>query len=56
MKRLGVSINLLGDSYGAFKRLLEVLEVNVRLFDVNSVFFAPDSDSYSLNFFTYYLE
>jgi len=56
VKRLGVSVNLLGDNYGAFKRLLEVLEANVRLFDVNSVFFAPDSDSYSLNFFTYYLE
>jgi len=55
IKKLNVSVNLIGRGYESLKSFLETTEYNLRLFDVNAVYFSPDSDSYAINFFTYYL-
>jgi len=57
IKKLGVSLNLTGSAnsgYGEIKDFLSLLEYNLRLFDVNAVYFSPDSPNYSINLFTYY--
>ncbi|MFA5021889.1 MAG: type 4a pilus biogenesis protein PilO [Patescibacteria group bacterium] len=57
IKKLSISLNLIGgkgDSYSEIKQFLAALEYNLRLFDVNSVYFSPDSPSYTINIFTYY--
>ncbi|MFA6410909.1 MAG: type 4a pilus biogenesis protein PilO [Candidatus Buchananbacteria bacterium] len=57
IKKLSVSLNLIGgqgNSYNEVKQFLSALEYNLRIFDVNSVYFSPDSPSYTINIFTYY--
>ena len=57
IKRLNVSLNLIGlggDPYAEVKEFLSGLEYNLRLFDINAVYFSPDSPVYSVNLFTYY--
>jgi hypothetical protein len=49
------STNQAGD-YEEIKDFLSDLEYNLRLFDVNSVYFSPDSPNYSVNLFTYYYQ
>ena len=63
LKNLGVTeidvaINLAanpasGDQYGDFKRFLTDLEANLRLMDVTSINYSPESSSYILNVKTY---
>ncbi|MFA6255493.1 MAG: hypothetical protein WC675_05760 [Patescibacteria group bacterium] len=58
IKKLDISLNLIGkeggNNYLAVKEFLTTLESNLRLFDVNSVYFSPTSANYSINLFTYY--
>lgn len=57
IKRLNISLNLIGSEnsgYDEIKEFLSTLEYNLRLFDVNAVYFSPDSPTYSINIFTYY--
>jgi Tfp pilus assembly protein PilO len=55
IKKLNISLNLRGSSYQSLKYLLNAIEYNLRIFDVDAVYFSPDSDKYSVNLFTYYL-
>lgn len=54
IKKLNISLNLIGKDYEALKVLLEAIESNLRLFDVNAIYFNPDSNDYSINLFSYY--
>lgn len=57
-KKLSININLIGGKvtgYENFKSFLSSLEKNLRLFDVEAVYFTPQSAKYSLTLFTYYL-
>lgn len=57
IQKMNISINLIGrgtSSYTEVKNFLSALEYNLRLFDVNAVYFSPDSSEYSINIFTYY--
>jgi len=56
IKRLNISLNLVGGNYLSLKQFLEDVESNLRIFDVNAVYFSPDSENYSVNLFTYYFE
>lgn len=58
IKKLSVNINLVGNKvtgYEAFKSFLSALEQNLRLFDIEAIYFTPQSPKYSLTLFTYYL-
>lgn len=55
--RLTVNVELIGVSgysYEIVKSFLSDIENNLRIFDVNAVYFSPESTNYSLNLFTYY--
>lgn len=54
IRKLNISLNLIGSDYQSLKRLLEAIEYNLRLFDVNAVYFSPGVPRYSINLFTYY--
>ena len=54
IKKLTITINVVGPSYPAFKALLDSVEYNLRLLDVNAVYFSPETNNYSVNLFTYY--
>ena len=57
LQKLTVNVELigtLGNSYPEVKNFLSDLEKNLRIFDVNAVYFSPDSNTYSVNLFTYY--
>lgn len=57
IKTLGISLSLFGgnqNSYTEIKNFIASLETNLRLLDVDSVFFAPDSSSYSIKIIAYY--
>jgi len=54
IRRLNVTMDLFGLGYPNLKRLLQSYEDNLRLFDVNAVYFTPGSPSFAINLFTYY--
>jgi len=57
IKKLNLSISVVGsenNGYEKLKEFLTALEDNLRLFDINAVYFSPDSPAYSLEVFTYY--
>lgn len=57
IKKLNITLELVGDQkqgYLQLKEFLSSLERNLRLFDVNSIYFSPDSANYSINIFAYY--
>ncbi len=58
VKRITVSLDLVGNDavnrYAEVKRFLTDLESNLRLFDINAVYFSPDSPEYSINLTAYY--
>ncbi len=58
ISKLNISLNLIGSgesgNYAELKDFLSALEDNLRLFDVNAVYFTPDSPNYSINIFSYY--
>jgi len=58
VKKLSISVNLMGGKttgYENLKSFLSSLEQNLRLFDVEAVYFTPQSSKYSLTLLTYYL-
>jgi len=61
LKEVNIAVNLAsnpsaGDIYGDFKKFLADLEANIRLMDVVSINFTPESMSYILTIKTYRLE
>ncbi len=58
VKRITVSLDLVGNDavsrYAEVKRFLTDLESNLRLFDIDAVYFSPDSPEYSINLTAYY--
>jgi Tfp pilus assembly protein PilO len=52
--KIGVEISIEGVSYESLKRLLGVIEKNVKLMDVQKIEFNPDSFSAGIDFITYY--
>ena len=60
IKKLSISLNLISSGetgdYDELKEFLTTLEHNLRLFDVNAVYFSPDSPNYTLDIFTYYYQ
>ncbi len=58
IKKLSIKLNLTSTTedgdYNEIKNFLSSLEYNLRLFDVNAVYFSPGSPTYSINLFTYY--
>lgn len=58
LKRLSISLNLISrgeGSYEELKKFLTILESNLRVFDVQAVYFTPKSPNYSLSLITYYI-
>lgn len=59
IKKLNVTLNLMGtqkSDYNEIKDFLSAIENNLRIFDIDAVYFNPDSSGYSINLVTYYLE
>lgn len=60
IKKMNISLTLVGvqksNTYQEIKTFLEDLENNLRLFDVNAVYFDAESTNYTVNLFTYYLD
>ncbi|NUM25534.1 MAG: hypothetical protein HUU49_02800 [Candidatus Buchananbacteria bacterium] len=60
IKKMNISLTLVGvqksNTYGEVKGFLDDLENNLRLFDVNAVYFDSESTDYTVNLFTYYTE
>lgn len=56
IKEIDIAANLAGGEYSDLKNLLNDLESNLRLMDIVSVNYTPDSASYILNIRTYRLE
>ncbi len=54
--KASVSTTIVGVDYAGLKNLLNILENSLRLIDVTSLSFSPQSESVSLNFNTYFLE
>lgn len=57
IKKFTINLSLFTSSdgdYRGLKQFLEEIENNLRLFDVNSVFFDPNSSEYSISLFVYY--
>ncbi|MDP3964773.1 MAG: type 4a pilus biogenesis protein PilO [bacterium] len=50
---MGISVT--DFSYAQFKNLMQSIEQNIRLFDLNTVNYAPGTQSFVLNMTTYYL-
>lgn len=55
LREVQIAINLAGGDYEDFKSLLKDLEVNLRLMDILSISFTPESASYVLTIRTYRL-
>lgn len=55
---IGIVVGVKTESltYGKFKQMLEILEQNIRIFDVTSISYGPDAESFTINMTTYYLE
>lgn len=51
-----ITLNLMGLDYQGFKNLLAIFEHNLRLMDVTTVGWSPDSGSVTLQITTYYIK
>ena len=57
--KLNITVNLVGKTTGGYrivKDYLASVERNLRLFDVNAVYFTPGSPNYTISLFTYYFQ
>ena len=54
IKKLEISINLVGGNYFTLKNFLNDIETNLRLFDVKGIHFSKSLDSFIINLSTYY--
>ncbi len=54
--KLNITLNLMGseNNYLDIKSFLTALESNLRLFDVNAVYFSPGTPTFTVNLTTYY--
>lgn len=58
VKKIGIGLNVAGTGQGSYNQLkafIFALENNLRLFDVQAVYFNPGSPNYSLTLTAYYL-
>ena len=58
IKQISVNLGLVNpavNSYQKIKNFLSDLELNLRLFDISSVYFTPGDKTFSVNLVTYYL-
>lgn len=55
IKKLSISLDVTARDYFALKEFLNSIELNLRLFDINAVYFSRGATSYTINMFTYYL-
>jgi len=56
LKTATINLNISGVSYAKLKTLLETLEVNIKLFDIQSFDYNPSEGSIKLTIQTYYIE
>lgn len=57
LKEVTVALSISGGGgYDNLKTLLDSLENNIRILDIKSLNFSPESESYAINITTYYLE
>lgn len=56
INKLVVNLNVAGADYNSFKKLLDEIESNLRILDVNSLSFAPESQTASFNITAYYFK
>jgi len=57
IKKISINVDLVGISgisYREIKNFIASVETNLRLLDIDSVFFTPDSNNYSLTIMAYY--
>ena len=57
IKKISINVDLVSSndiSYQEIKKFLASVETNLRLLDIDSVFFTPDSTNYSLTIIAYY--
>lgn len=55
IQRMSISVVLQGPGYTEIKELLSSIERNLRVLDVNAVYFTPGSPDVTLNLYAYYL-
>ncbi|MFA6995608.1 MAG: hypothetical protein WC249_04390 [Patescibacteria group bacterium] len=56
LEKINVTLAVSGINYTGFKRLLRILETNLRLMDISSVNFSPSNNTVNLNLVTYYYQ
>lgn len=56
IKEIKINIVIQGSSYVNFKKFLDLIEHNLRIFDVESYVYAPEETKYSLVLKTYFYE
>ncbi|MBU1132564.1 type 4a pilus biogenesis protein PilO [Patescibacteria group bacterium] len=56
IKKLNLNMNLSGGDYFTLKSYLNDMEKNLRLMDVQSIVYSPESKTFNLSVNTYYLE
>ena len=54
IRRMTITVQLTGLGYTNLKALLSSIEHNIRIMDVEAVYFTPDSPLYSITLHTYY--
>lgn len=55
IKKVKINMNVIGADYKGFKKLLGVIENNLRLMDITSLSFSPGGGSVSLEMYAYYV-
>ncbi len=56
LNKVKININVVGTDYEGLKRLLGVIENNLRLMDVTNLFFDPEGRKSSLEMYAYYVD
>lgn len=59
IRRLSIGLNVVGSGQGSYEQLktfIAALEKNLRLFDIQAVYFSPGSPNYSLTLTAYYFK
>lgn len=57
LKKISINVDLISSSeisYQAIKKFIASVETNLRLLDIDSIFFIPNSSNYSLTILAYY--
>jgi len=56
VNKIKINMNIVGTDYDGFKRLLRVIENNLRLLDITNLSFSPGSQKTSLEMYAYYAD